>query len=67
MNGALQLLVCDVDDNLMGVSTHILKITDALLVAQREISSEVIAEQSEYTFMFREQNTGENHKIKSGD
>jgi hypothetical protein len=53
MNGTLQLLVCDVGDNLMGESKHTLKITDALLVTQREISLEVSAEQTYLCFVNR--------------
>ena len=41
LNGRPHLLVCDVEDNLMGDSTHTLKVTDALLVAQRKIGLEV--------------------------
>ena len=67
LNGTPQLLVCNVDDNLIRDSTHTLKVTDALLVAQREIVLGIIAEQTKYIVMFREQNAGENHKIKFVD
>ena len=67
LNRTTRLLFCDVDDNLMGDSTHTLKITDALLFAQRKIGLEVNAEQTKYIFMFREQNARKNHEIKFGN
>ena len=49
------------------MTTHTFKITDALLVAQREIILGIIAKETKYIVMFREQNAGENHKINFGD
>jgi hypothetical protein len=50
LNDTRQLLVCAVDDNLMGEITHTTKKTDHLLVAQREKGLEVSAEQTVHIY-----------------
>jgi hypothetical protein len=65
LNGTHQLLVYADDVNILGGSVHATKKnTEALVVASKEIGLEVNAEKTKYMVMSRDQNAGQNHKIK---
>jgi len=52
------------DVNMLGGSEHAIK-TEALLVASKEICLEVKADETKIKIMFRDQNAGRSHNIKS--
>jgi hypothetical protein len=63
--GTNHLLVYADDVNILGKSINaIKKSTEALVVASKEIGLEVNVEKSKYMVMSRNQNAGQNHKIK---
>jgi hypothetical protein len=65
LKGTHQLLIYADDINILGGSVHdIKKNTETLVVASKEISLEVNAEKTKYMVMSRNQNAGQNHKIK---
>jgi len=54
------------DVNILGGSVRtIMKNTEALVVASKEIGLEVIADKTEYTVMSRDQNAGRRDYIKT--
>jgi len=66
LNDTHQLLVhADVIQILGGNVLTMKKNTEALIVAGKEIGLEVNAEKTKYMVMSREQNTGQNHNIKT--
>jgi hypothetical protein len=66
LNGTHQLLVYGDDVNILGGSVHaIKKNTEDLAVASKKIGLEVNAEKTKYMVMFRDQNAGQNHSIKT--
>jgi len=66
LNGTHQLLFCVDYVNIWGGSVHAIKEkAKALLVASKEIGLEVNADRTKYMVMFRDQNTGRSHSIKS--
>ena len=65
LNGTHQFLVYAGDDNILAGSIHtIRKNTEALIVACKEISPEVNADNTTYMVKSRDQNAGRNHNIK---
>jgi hypothetical protein len=65
LNGTHQLLVYADVINILGGSVYAInKNTETLLVASKEIGLEVNAEKTKYMIMSRDQNAGQNHKIK---
>jgi hypothetical protein len=65
LNGTHQRLVYPDDVNILGGSVYsIMKNTEALVVASKEIGLEVNVKKSKYMVMFRDQNAGQNHNIK---
>jgi hypothetical protein len=66
LNGTHQLLVYADDVNVLGGSVHaIKKNTEALVVASNKIGLQANAKKTKYTIMSRDQNEGQNHKIKT--
>ena len=66
LNGTHQLLVyVDYVNILRGILHPIKKNKDALVVASKETSPEVNAENTEYMVMSRDQNAGHNHNIQN--
>jgi len=66
VNGTRQLWVYADDVNMLGGSVHNIKRNaEALVVASKEIGLEVNADQTKYMVMFRDQNAGRNHSIKT--
>ena len=66
LNGTHHPLLFADDDNVLGGSIHtIKKHTEALIVASKEIELEVNADKTKYMAMFRYQNAGRNHNIKT--
>jgi hypothetical protein len=66
LNGTHQLLVYADDINTMGGILHsIKKNKEALIVAGKETSLEVNAENTEYMVMSQDQNAGHNHNIRN--
>ena len=64
--GTHQLLVYADDVNILGGRVQtVKKNTESLLVASKEIGLEVNAGKTEYKVMFRDQNAGRSHNIKS--
>jgi len=54
------------DINILGGSVHtVKKNTESLVVASKEIGLEVNADKTKYMVMFRDQNAGRSHSIKS--
>jgi hypothetical protein len=68
LNVTHQLLVYANDVNISGGSIHtIRKNTDTLLIASKEIGSEVNAKKAKHMVMSRDQNTGQNGNIQTGN
>ena len=68
LNGKHQHLVCADDVNILGGSVHtIMKNTEALVVASREIRLEVNAGKIKYLVMSLDQNAERSHYIKTGN
>jgi hypothetical protein len=66
LNGTLQLLVYADDVNILGGSVHtIKKNTEALQVRRKEIGLEVNACKTKYMVMWRGQNAGRSHSMKT--
>jgi len=65
LNGTHQLLAYADDVNILGGSVHTLKENaEALVAAAREIGLEIIANETKYTVMSRDQNAGRNHSVR---
>jgi hypothetical protein len=65
LNGTHQLLVYDDDGNILGGSLYtIKKNTNDLVFDSKEIGLEVIAYETKYMVVSRDQNAGRNHNIK---
>jgi hypothetical protein len=58
LNGTHQLLVNADDVNIYAGSVHVIKNTEALVVAIMEIKLEVNADKTKCMVMFRDQNAG---------
>ena len=66
LNCTHQLLVYADDVNILGGSVHTIKEnTGALVVASKQIRLEVNADKTKYMVMFRDQNAGQSHGIKT--
>jgi hypothetical protein len=66
LNGTHQLLAYADDVNILGGSAHAVKENaEASVVATKEIGLEVNADKTEYMVMYRDQNAGQNHNIKT--
>jgi hypothetical protein len=67
LNGTHELLVYVGDDvNILGGSVRIIeKSSEALVVASKETGLEVNADKTKYMVMFRDQNAGRSHSIKT--
>ena len=65
LNGTHQLLAYADDVNILGGGIHTLKENaEALLAATREIGLEVSADKTKYMVMSRDQNAGQNHRVR---
>jgi hypothetical protein len=65
LNATHQLLVYADDVKLLGDNIDIIKKNkDTLINASKEVGLEVNAEKTEYMFLSRHQNSGQNHDIK---
>jgi len=66
LNGTHQRLVHVDDINILGGSVHtIKKITEASIVANKEIGLEVYADKAKYMVMSWDQNAGQSHSMKT--
>jgi len=66
LNGTHQLLVNADDVNILGGSIHTLKANkEAFIVASKETGLEVNADNTKYMVMFRDQNAGRSHSMKT--
>ena len=66
LNGTTQLLVYADDVNILGVSIYtVMKNTEALVVASKEIGLEVNTVKTKHTAMSWYQNAGRSHNIKT--
>jgi hypothetical protein len=66
LNGTHQLLAYSDDVNILGGSVHaVKKNTQALVAATKENGLEVNADKTNYMVIFRDQNAGRNHSIKT--
>ena len=65
LNGTHQLLAYADDVNKLGGGIHTLKENaEALVAATREIGLEVSADKTKYMVMSRDQNAGQNHRVR---
>jgi len=65
LNGTHQLLAYGDDVNILGGGTHTLKENaQALVDATREIGLEVSADKTKYMVMSRDQNAGQNYRVR---
>ena len=65
LNGTHQLLVY-ADDNMLGRSINtLMENAEALVVASKETGLEVNADNTKYMVMFRDQNAGRSHSMKT--
>jgi len=65
LNGTHQLLVYADDANILGGSVHNVKENaEALIMASKEIGTEVNADKTKYMVMSRDQNAGRSHGMK---
>ena len=66
LNGTHQLLAYADDVNILGGGIHTSKENaEALLAATREIGLEVSADKTKYMVMSRDQNAGQNHRVRN--
>jgi len=66
LNGTHQLLVYADDFNVLGGSLHTVKENvEALIVASKETGLEVNASKTKNVVMYRDQNTGQSHSMKT--
>ena len=66
LNDTLQLLAYADDVNILGGSVHtVKKNTEALVAATKEIGLEVNAHKTKYMTLFRDQNAGRTHSMKT--
>jgi len=66
LNGTRQVLVYADNDNILGGSVHtVKKNTEALIVARKETGLELNADKTKYMVMYRDQNAGHSHSMKT--
>ena len=66
LNGTHQLLAYADDVNILGGSVHNLKENaESLVAATRGIGLEVSADKTKYMVMYRDQNAGRNHSVRT--